>query len=189
MREANRAGVEVSKRGQNDWGHSRDLHSNPHSLDILTAKGQKTLEDEQAAVSIWIQHFPFYKYIETAKDSPAVIDAFLVKDGVIRAGVETKCRYDMTLETFKTERQERWLITHEKLETARFLCAQLHIPLIGFLYFVKDRALAYKILADKTGVYTVDIQIAETQTQRTVNGGQIVRANAFVDMTGAKVLK
>lgn len=189
MSETDLAGPKSRQGRQDSLGNSGNLYRNSRGLDILTARGQRTLEDERAAVNIWSNFFPAYKYVQTPKDKPAVVDAFIIKDNEIRAAVETKCRYDMTLESFKTERGERWLITHDKLETARFLCAQLQIPLVGFLYFVRDKILLYKALTDERGNYTIDVQVEQTKTQKTVNGGEIVRTNAFVDMSGAKVLK
>lgn len=160
-----------------------------NGLDILTERGQQTVRDEHRAVSIWLRHFPELHYIETAKDKPAVIDALLIKNNRIEAGVETKCRYDMTLRSFRVERDSRWLITHEKLEKARVLCSQMGVPLYGFLYIVQDNVLMFKEIANDLGEYVADIRVENTETQKTVNGGKIVRANAFIDMADAKVLR
>jgi hypothetical protein len=175
-------------QGQNRSRHTGNLHPNPQRLDVLSEKGLKTLGDEQDAARIWSRHYPEFKYLETAKDKPAVIDAFLVK-GTICGAVETKCRYDMNLEDFWGPREGKWLITHEKLESARLISSQLCVPLYGFLYIVKDRKLLVKKIADETGSYLADIWISQTQTQKTINGGTISRVNAFIDMAGAKILE
>lgn len=159
------------------------------SLDILTERGQQTVRDEQRAVDIWLRHFPERRYIETAKNKPAVIDALLIQNNRIEAGVETKCRYDMTLRSFRIERDSRWLVTYEKIEKARVLCSHLCVPLYGFLYIVQDGVLMFKEIANDLGEYVADIRVENTETQKTVNGGKIIRENAFIDMADAKVLR
>lgn len=157
-------------------------------MDILTTKGQQTVADESDAYAIWERNFPEYKVISTPKDKPAVIDAVLLKNNTMRYAVETKCRYDMTLEFFELERNYEWLITNEKIIKSAELAKNLGLPLVGFLYFVKDKCLLAKRIADSDGKIVCDMRVAETKTQTTVNGGQIIRANAFLQMDGAKIL-
>lgn len=157
-------------------------------MDILTTKGQQTVADESDAYAIWERNFPEYKVISTPKDKPAVIDAVLLKNNTMRYAVETKCRYDMTLESFELERNYEWLITNEKIIKSAELAKNLGLPLVGFLYFVKDKCLLAKRISDSDGKIVCDMRVAETKTQTTVNGGQIIRANAFLQMDGAKIL-
>ena len=73
------------------------------SLDVLTPNGQKSIADERKAKAIFACNFPQYSYIETPKTKSADVDAFLTKEGVIEAIIETKCRYDVTLEEFNQQ--------------------------------------------------------------------------------------
>jgi len=116
-------------------------------MDILTTRGQQTVADESDAYSIWERNFPEFRVISTPKDKPAVIDALLLKNNILRYAVETKCRYDMTLESFELERGYEWLITNEKVIKSAALAKDLGLPLVGFLYFVKDKCLLAKRIA------------------------------------------
>jgi hypothetical protein len=157
-------------------------------MDILTARGQQTVADESDAYVIWERNFPAYKVISTPKNKPAVVDAVLVKNNTICYVVETKCRYDMTLEEFETERNNEWLITHEKVIKSSLLAKDLGVPLVGFLYIVKDKCLLARRISDANGELACEMKVANTQTQTTVNGGQIIRKNAFIKMADAKIL-
>ena len=157
-------------------------------MDIKTERGQQTLRDEQDAALIWEQNFPAYQYVQTPKDQPALVDAMLVKDKVIMYCVETKCRYDMTLNDLFTHRNGEWLVTYEKISKAKQIALGLGVPLIGFLYLVPDKILLTQKLTDALGNFVCKIRTEDTETQRTVNGGVITRKNAFIDMDEAKIL-
>jgi hypothetical protein len=157
-------------------------------MDILTPRGQQTVADESDAYAIWEKNFPDFKVISTPKNQPAVIDALLLKNNNLRYAVETKCRYDMTLESFEIERNYEWLITYEKIIKSAALAKDLGLPLVGFLYFVKDKCLLAKRISDPNGKIVCNMRVAETKTQTTVNGGEIIRKNAFLQMDGAKIL-
>lgn len=157
-------------------------------MDIFTERGKQTVRDEECAAQIWERHYPNYKYIITPKNRPAIVDAILLKDNQLQYCVETKCRYDMNLEKFAYERNYEWLVTSEKLTKAAQLSAMLGLELIGFLYLVPEKCLLAEKLTDSDGNFCVEIYHQETETQKTVNGGNIVRMNAFVNMRHAKVL-
>lgn len=159
-------------------------------MDILSERGQQTLQDEQEAVEIWHRHFPELRYMETPKDQPAIVDAVIANSSNrIVCVTETKCRYDMDLSKFMGDYEGRWLITYDKVNSARKVAAALCVPLVGFLYIVPSRTLLYKKLTDANGQFTCDMQIAETFTQATCNGGVALRENAYIDMNTAKQLR
>jgi hypothetical protein len=155
-------------------------------MDILTDKGQQTLKDEEKAAQIWTYHYPAYQYIVTPKDEPAVVDAVLIHETKIAAVVETKCRYDMTIEELFYERNGEWLVTNEKLLKARQVGLGLGVPLVGFLYMVKNNTLLVQKLTDTDGNFVCDLRVEETTTQKTVNGGIVTRRNAFIKMHNAQ---
>lgn len=157
-------------------------------MDILTPRGQETVADESDAYAIWERNFPAYKVIPTPKSKPAVVDAVLVKNNTIAYVVETKCRYDMTLESFELERNNEWLITYEKIIKSSATAKDLGVPLVGFLYIVKDKCLLARRISNANGEIACEMRVADTQTQTTVNGGQIIRKNAFIKMADAKIL-
>lgn len=155
-------------------------------MDILTTKGQATLRDEQRAHQIFTTVYPEYSYIQTPKDSPSDADAFLVKDGTIRALIETKCRYDCDIEKFYGQYEGNWLVTFDKLERCRMLSKSLCVDFVGFLYLKQSDVLITQKISDAAGNYVPRIGVKSTETQATVNGGKIIRTNAFIDMSNAK---
>jgi len=158
-------------------------------MDILTPKGQETLVEEARAVRLWGSRYPSFQYCETPKDSPASVDAVLVRNGVVTAVVETKCRRNMSLEKLEHEYQWEWLVTTEKLQKGRYVAEALQVPFIGFLYLVDEDVLLHHTLWKPGHGWVPDIKMRETTTQRTVNGGSELRENSFIDMSKARFIK
>jgi hypothetical protein len=157
-------------------------------MDVLTPRGQQTLKDEQSAAKIF-EESTGLSYVRTPDDQPAKVDAVIVDKGRIVAVVETKCRYGVDRKTLREKWSDEWLVTMEKVESAKDAAALLAVPLYGFLFLVDEGVLLTKQLADATGQYSCKMRLDNTSTQRTVNGGSIVRCNAFIDMTAAKEWK
>ena len=160
--------------------YNRDM-----GLDINTPRGQKSLEYERRCAEIWLSCNPGWQYINTPKDSDSPVDAVLVDPTLtVRALVEQKSR-DMSraqLADFK----EEWLVTLDKLIRASGVSRQLRVPLVGFLYLIPDDCLLTKPLSDAGGLFVAKFRCDRTSTQATINGGEAVRANAYIDMSGAK---
>jgi hypothetical protein len=156
-------------------------------MDILTEAGQQTLKDEQRAADLFCSRHPQFKYVQTPKHMPAYVDALLIGDGLV-AAVETKCRYDMDLLKFYSDYSSEWLVTYEKIQNASKVASGLGIPLVGFLYLVQDNCLLFQKLTNADGSFACKIRTQETYTQRSVNGGRILRTNGFIDMGSATTL-
>ena len=155
-------------------------------LDILSPKGQETLAQELRAVEIFNYYNSDTYYAPTPKHMPAIVDAVLVdKTGAIGL-VETKCRM-MTHKKLK-EYGGEWLITWDKIKKAKELSVGCGIPLFGFLYLVPDDILLMEKISDGTGKMLVEIRVASTRTQATVNGGSVVRENVYINMNAATVM-
>lgn len=158
-------------------------------LDINTEKGQKSLADEHAAHTI-IKNLWKVDIIETPKNSPAKCDGFLVKDNVITALFETKCRYDMDYQ--KLLERGTWLVTYEKIAACRKLSQSLGVPFFGFLYLLPrssdEQLLLYWEITDGKGEYQFKFQIDKEETQKTINGSRIVRENAYLPVEYSKIV-
>jgi hypothetical protein len=159
------------------------------TLDILTPKGQETLIDEKRAVELWYSRYPEYKYCETNKDTSADIDAILVRDSIIEAVIETKCRYNISLDSLKNKFNYEWLVTTKKLEKGKGVASSLRVPLLGFLYLVNDDVLLCIKLWDNEKGWIPNIKEKTTRTQSTINGGSIMRLNSYIDMSKSKMIK
>lgn len=158
-------------------------------MDILTERGKETLEQERDAVAVWLNHYPDLTYNETPKGRPADIDAILTnKRHEIIGVVETKCRVSMSLREFDEEYESMWLVTFDKILRGIDVSNALQVPLVGFLYFPHDITLLVKnIYCPRNGLQT-PMEVRNTKTQRTVNGGTIMRDNAYIDMSKARRL-
>jgi hypothetical protein len=79
-------------------------------------------------------------------------------------------------------------VTDEKIRKAQQIAEALQVPFVGFLYMPETDALLFETLWHPSKGWTVDIQVKETETQATINGGKILRKNAYIDMSKAKLI-
>jgi hypothetical protein len=157
-------------------------------LDVNSPKGQESLEHELRAVQLWNSHYTEYTYVHTPKNGPALVDAVICdNDCNVVAVVEQKSR-NMSLEQLQNWNNE-WLITFEKIEAGRYVANSLGVPFIGFLYLIPDDLLITKQLSNANGEWTCNFRTALTETQETINGGKIVRENAYIDLKEAKHIR
>ena len=156
-------------------------------MDIKTPRGRESLKAEARAMAIFAKHFPDYEYCETPKDKPADIDAILIKQNQVMRVVETKCR-DLTIEEFIGRFNYQWLVTFDKLEKGKQIAKALCVPFTGFLYLSQSEILLVQQISNHIG-YVPEITIFQTATQKNINGGQIIRSNAYIDMSNATQLK
>lgn len=157
-------------------------------LDVLTAKGQQSVKQEADAVAVFTMLNPSFQYVDTPKHMPAEVDALLLRHGALDSLVETKCR-DCDIDTFMGPFKGEWLVTFDKIVKARALAQALGVGLTGFLYLTKDKTLLAQRITDQNGLLIPQMRVESTQTQRTINGGQIVRTNAYIDMKKSKVIR
>jgi len=156
------------------------------TLDVNTPKGQKTIVQEQRAVELFCEHFPSTKYVNTPKKGSATVDSLLIKEGNLVGVVETKCR-QMTRSQLEQYGDE-WLVTWDKIDGARKIATSLGVSLWGFLYLVPDDLLIIVEISNAQGEFLREMRVEATQTQKTVNGGLIVRNNAYISVTGCTEL-
>lgn len=157
-------------------------------LGVLSPKGQAALAQEALAAEIFRSHNPDLTYITTPKDKPSRIDGVLVDGfGTIRAVVECKSRYGISLENFRTRFRNEWLITFEKMTSGAKVAELFHVPLVGFLYLVESGTLLTIQLADQWGHFSQPFRVEKTETTKDINGGKTIRNNAFVRMEAARL--
>lgn len=158
-------------------------------MDIRTEKGRETLLQVADAICIWRNNNPSVEYVHTPANMPADIDGLLVQFGTLKGIVEVKCRVSMSLKAFRGTYKNQWLITFDKVVRCMRVADALQVPFVGFLYFPHEATLLHKTIYRPKDGLIPDMMVSRTRTQKTVNGGQISRDNAFIDMTGATVLK
>tara|TARA_R100001591_G_scaffold28619_1_gene39509 strand:+ start:1539 stop:2021 length:483 start_codon:yes stop_codon:yes gene_type:complete len=151
-------------------------------MDILTTKGQKSLEYEKKMLdkirkSICKKHKNSSMLIETNKDMDAKIDGVIIKNNELSGIFESKCR-DMGL--IQLMEYGSWLVTFEKILDGKRLSEMLRVPYLGFLYLIKDDIVMYWKITNKYGNFMFDFDVKNTRTQKTINGGIIMRTNAYL---------
>lgn len=146
------------------------------SLDINTKKGQESLKKEAIMLN-YVKNKWKVDIIETDKEVDAVCDGFIVKNGIIRAVFESKCR---NLSLDELENFGSWLVTYEKIEKCKLISKMLKVPFIGLLYLEKDNLVMYWVITNNNGEYLFDFNKMNTRTQKTINGGTINRINAYL---------
>ena len=151
-------------------------------LDVNTERGKESVLFENKML-LNIEKCWKYSVVTTNKEDSATCDGFLVRKKEIKALFESKCR-NMSLN--KLEEYGSWLITYEKLEKCKTLSEHLKVPFIGFLYLIKDDITLYWKITDSNGIYLFDFTVANTLTQKTINGGLINRDNAYLPLEYAK---
>jgi len=153
--------------------------------DIATPAGQVSLAQEREFLRAIQRQLGKITIVETDKSKPAKVDGFMITPGNVVAGVfETKCR-DLSRDTLKRQYKNQWLITYEKICDGATVARLLQVAFYGFLYLVPDGVGLAIRLTDTDGNFVQPIRLAYTPTQRTCNGGSILRTNAYVDMRAA----
>jgi hypothetical protein len=154
------------------------------NLDVNTPKGQESVQHENFMLK-YIHDCWNVDIIKTNKHDSAICDGFLTRNKIIVGLFESKCR-NLSYEELET--YGSWLITNEKIKICRKLSKYLKVPFIGFLYLIKSNITMYWIITDKNGEYKFEIQTANTETQKTINGGSIIRENAYLPFTNGEIL-
>ena len=151
-------------------------------MDILTKKGQKSLEYEREMLerirqSICSTHKSNSMLVETNKDTDAKVDGMVVTNDELSGIFESKCR-DLSL--MQLREYGSWLITFDKIMDGKRLSEMLRVPYLGFLYLIKDKIVMFWKITDEKGNFLFDFDVRNTRTQKTINGGSVVRTNAYL---------
>lgn len=153
-------------------------------MDILTPAGQKTIPQERQLIKSFEAKWPSFRCIPSASDLPSALDGFVERDGIINAVYESKCRKVDSKQLAIWNNQ--WLVTYNKIKIGAEIAAHFNVPLIGLLFLLNEPiGLCIKI-TDEFGQFLPHILIKPTTTQSSINGGSVVRSNAFICMKTAK---
>ena len=108
----------------------------------------------------------------------------LIRLKLITHIVEFKSRNE-SLESM--ERFGTYLISYDKIlngiEISRVMC----VPFILIVYLIKDGVVIGIELGDEYGV-AVPMEIKETRTQKSIDGGEAIRRNAYIDIEKFHIL-
>ena len=148
------------------------------NLDIKSDKGKESLRQERIMLRR-IEKVWGARLIETDKDTVAKVDGIIEKDKVIRGVYESKCRDVSYIQLCK---YGSWLITHNKILQGQIMSKSLMVPYLGLLYLVSDDKIFYWKITNKNGDFIFDFEVRDTETRKTINGGKIIRENAYLPL-------
>jgi hypothetical protein len=153
-------------------------------LDINTPNGQITLAHEQEQLAVIRGQHPSWSFVQTPKTLDSDVDGFIVKpDGTAPAMFLSSCRM-ADRQTMREKWRDEWLLTYDKIHKAVVLAKSLRMSVYGFLYLVPDRLVIVVPLVSKDGSVVAKMRLERTKTQKTCNGGEIVRTNAYIQLAG-----
>ena len=149
-------------------------------MDILTPKGQKSLEQERKLLQSFCAAMQC-TVIETDKNRPAQVDGFIVRDGVLFGVFESKCRNATVSQMHRWG--DEWILTYQKLLDGAEISRRLCTPFYGIVYLLGEPIGIFIQLTDSEGKILPKVRVDETETQATINGGTAVRLNAYIDIS------
>jgi len=114
----------------------------------------------------------------------ALIDGIATKNNEVTHIVEFKSRNESlaSMERFGT-----YLISYDKIMNGIDMSRMMCVPFILIVYLIKDGVVMGVELGDEYGV-AVPMEIKETRTQKSIEGGQAIRRNAYIDIEKFHIL-
>lgn len=152
-------------------------------LDSETDEGRLRLVKQYAALDRFLAAYP-HEYDDCLSTTPTCrVDGVLTHEGRVVAVAEVRSRQS-SLATLRA--RGSYLLTAEKLYALRDLSRLLACRAILIAYL--EDALVWWLVADD-GEYRVRFTEDHTETQATVNGGRIVRLNAYIALDAMVVVE
>lgn len=75
-----------------------------------------------------------------------------------------------------------YLVTYDKIKYGAQISSFYKVPFFLIVNLLLDNRILVWQLTDKYGNKTIEYKIADTKTQKTCNGGEIVRRNAYLPL-------
>lgn len=167
-------------------GSSRSYGSSP--LDADTPKGRDAIRWARRGAAAFLRAYPTLRLAETDQSEPADVDGILYsmfEGNTIKGVLEIKTRY-MTLDHLMGSFSGEWLITKDKIDRGMDIAHGLRCSFIGLLVLPNSKICMSRLIADKNKNIMCVMREEVTKTDASVNGGEVTRLNAFIDMKDAK---
>jgi hypothetical protein len=148
---------------------------------IRTPKGQANEVHNEKAWEVLMKYLHGAARYKLHDLHPA--DGIISIDGHPRILAEVKSRHDFDEDTFWNRHQGEWLISNRKITTNVPIAKGLGVPFVGAMHIVQSKVVLVKAIWNQT--ILPGIKVRRCETQETINGGRIMRDNAFVPMHGA----
>jgi hypothetical protein len=151
-------------------------------VDMTTDTVLNTFKQEVRCIEIWQMVNPVHEYITTDKMGTAIVDGFILRQGVMMAAVEQKSR-NLSMSTLYGEYKGQLLVDENKWESCLQLSKWLNVPFVMWTYLVPDDALLSTMITNKSGYPLVKFEKVEGDYQESANGGRVKKRVAYFDVT------
>ena len=156
-------------------------------MDCKTPKGKVYMAHAERAVEIFNKNAGSSTFVPTDPDSPATLDGVIVTKGIVNGVVEIKARNETFAEMQAYDDPKGWLISANKIMAGKKASEYFSCPFYGFLYIIPDDELYIVRIFNADGSRASFIDIKETVTQGTCNGGSAKRSNAYIHLENHNV--
>ena len=163
----------------------KDLPYSPKKImDIQTPLGQWSLAKEYVIMRKLCKKMSWFD-VPTPRDMPAPLDGVMSDDVGMVFVYEVKCR-DTTL--VQLQNWGTYLISYSKIVAGAQASALFCVPFVVLVHTTQDDRLISLRITNEKGEVKALMEVSETETQATINGGKAKRLNAYINMDIAKVL-
>ena len=156
-------------------------------MDSQTKEGQKYMKHAERAVEIFNSNALSSKFVATDPKAPATLDGIIVTKGIVNGVVEIKAREETFIEMLEYDSPKGWLISANKILAGKNATEYFSCPFYGFLYCIPDDTLYIVRIFNADGSRASHIDIRETTTKESCNGGLAKRSNAYIHLENHNV--
>ena len=151
-------------------------------VDMTTDTVLNTFKQEVRCIELWQQNNPMHDYITTNKLGTAVVDGFIIRDGVMLAAVEQKSR-NLSLSMLFDVYGGELLVDENKWEHCIQVSKLLNMPFVMWTYLVPDDLVLSTMISNDRGYPLVKFEKVEGDYQESANGGRVKKRVAYFDVT------
>lgn len=153
-------------------------------MDIKTPLGRLSLAREQSIIRKLCEKMSWFN-VPTPRDMPAPLDGVMSDNTGMIFVYEVKCRNTTVGQLY---RWGTYLISHSKIVAGMKASELFNVPFVILVHTTKDGGLVSIRVTNEYGEAIAPMDVKETDTQATVNGGSARRKNAYVCMSAAKII-
>ncbi len=146
-------------------------------MDILTERGQTYVEHEKRVIERLKQSYANSFIYHTPINAPASLDLISTRNGRLVAVAEVQCRNNSVDDFHKFG---SLILTWTKVEALINVAVALYVPGLVILYSIPDDVVLIAKVVNPDGSLVRSLDKDHTVTQKSCNGGQATRLNAYI---------
>lgn len=146
-------------------------------LNSLTPKGLEYIKKENDVANVICKKLNC-KQIHMAHNDTQVDRLFFRDDQLVAIG-EIKTR---NLSLSKLKEFDSYLISYNKILTGKAFSDLTGVPYFLFVKLIEDDEIYFWKICNEKGEYTTDFIVDKTRTPKNINGGSVIRSNAYLSL-------